>query len=193
MPYCRLSLLSCRISAAISRPKTASWSISYPITVIKLLLAILLMTCTLGVAQAQTDRQSRKAQTEQAVAKALDARHYRIRVDHMTPLKGRSRALTTDYSLTVRNDSVFSYLPYAGEAYNVPYGGGKALNFDAPISTYEMKEGKRGSKEIKITTANEEDNYTYSLTVFPNGSAYIHVLPNRRQSISFNGKLDTEE
>ena len=46
-------------------------------------------------------------------------------------MKGRSRALTSDYSIEIRNDSVFSYLPYFGVAYNVPYGGGKGLIFNA--------------------------------------------------------------
>ena len=169
---------------------------STPITRIKTLAGLFLLVCTLTSTLpvlAQNDRQARKARIEQAVANALDARRYSIRVNYMTPLKGRGRALTTSYSLSVRNDSVFSYLPYAGEAYSVPYGGGKALNFDAPIATYEMKEGKRGRKEIKFTTDNGEDNYTYSLTVFPDGSTHIHVLPNRRQSISFNGKMDIIE
>lgn len=166
-----------------------------PSTCMKSFITLMFLACMpiIGHAQQPTDKQSRKACTEQAVAQALDARNYRIRVDYMNPLKGRSRPLTTSYSLTVRNDSLFSYLPYAGEAYNVPYGGGKALNFDAPISTYEMKEGKRGRKEIKITTTNEEDTYTYSLTVFSDGSTHIHVLPNRRQAISFNGQMETEE
>ena len=156
----------------------------------------LLLACTLaatGTAQAQTDRQAEKARTEQAVRKALDERRYCIDVNYMNPMRGRSRALTTPYTLTVRNDSVLSYLPYMGEAYSVPYGGGKALNFNAPISTYEMKEGKRGRRDIKFTTTNDEDTYTYTLTVYPNGSTSIHVQPTRRQSISFSGEMVTEE
>ena len=43
-------------------------------------------------------------------------------------MKGGSKHLTSDYSLEIRNDSVYSYLPYFGVAYNVPYGGGKGLN-----------------------------------------------------------------
>ena len=145
----------------------------------------LLLACTLattGTAQAQSDRQAEKARTEQAVQKALDERRF-----------CRGRALTTPYSLTVRNDSVLSYLPYVGQAYSIPYDGGKALNFSAPISAYEMKEGKRGRTNIKFTTSNDEDTYIYTLTVFPNGSTSIHVQPTRRQSISFNGEMVTEK
>ena len=108
-------------------------------------------------------------------------------------MKGRSRALTTLYSLEVKNDSIFSYLPYVGEAYNVPYGGGKGLNFQAPISQYESKEGKKGTIEIKLKTRNEEDSYTYRITVFTNGSTQIYVQPNNRQSISFSGKMNLND
>ncbi len=32
----------------------------------------------------------------------------------MQPMRGGSRNLTTNYTLEIRNDSVFSYLPYFG-------------------------------------------------------------------------------
>ena len=59
------------------------------------------------------------------------------------PMKGGSKHLTSDYSLEIRNDSVYSYLPYFGVAYNVPYGGGKGLNFSAPLSEYTSTYSKK--------------------------------------------------
>ena len=155
------------------------------------------LACTLASAapiQAQqTDKEAQKARTEQTVKEALEARRYRIEVNYMTPMRGRSRALTDNYSLTIHGDSVLSYLPYVGEAYSAPYGGGKGLNFDALIQTYEAKEGKQGRKEIRFTTTNDEDSYTYHLTIYPDGTTQIRIQPTRRQSISFNGKMDTDE
>ena len=154
------------------------------------------LACTLASAtpiQAQTDKEAQKARTEQTVKEALEARRYRIDVNYMTPMRGRSRALTDNYSLTIHDDSVLSYLPYVGEAYSAPYGGGKGLNFDALIQTYETKEGKKGRKEIRFTTTNDEDSYTYHLTIYPDGTTQIRIQPTRRQSISFNGKMDTDE
>ena len=96
----------------------------------------LVLACTLattGTAQAQSDRQAEKARTEQAVQKALDERRFCIDVNYMNPMRGRGRALTSPYSLTVRNDSVLSYLPYVGQAYSVPYDGRE--NGDARTSS----------------------------------------------------------
>ena len=52
-----------------------------------------------------TEAQEQKNdQTAQTIKKALDEHTYKIDVDYMTPMKGRSRALTTVYSLDVKND-----------------------------------------------------------------------------------------
>ena len=111
----------------------------------------------------------------------------------MIPAKGPGRALTTDYSLTLRNDSLISYLPYAGRAYNIPYGGGKALNFEAPVGKYQKKTRKNGDTEITVKLKNEEDSYIYRLTISKDGSAWIYIQPTQRQGISFSGKMETNE
>ena len=54
-------------------------------------------------------RSEKKAQTERSVREAINAGQYKIKVDYMQPMRGRSRALTSDYSIEIRNDSVFSY------------------------------------------------------------------------------------
>ena len=146
----------------------------------------LLLAVSATALQAQDNKKDREERNRQAVSEMLEARRYKVDIDYMNPLRGRGRALTDSYSLEVRNDSLISYLPYAGEAYSVPYGGGKALNFKAPISQYDISEGK---KEIRIDVSNDEDTYIYTLTVFPNGNTSIHVQPTQRQSISFSGEL----
>lgn len=55
--------------------------------------------------------------------------------------------MTTNYTLEIRNDSVFSYLPYFGVAYNAPYGGGKSLNFNASITGYTTRALKKAKSK----------------------------------------------
>lgn len=158
----------------------------------KLILLCLICTVTAMPAIAQ-DRNEKKAKIERAVKDAIDAKEYTINVNRMQPMKGSSRTLTTSYSLKVKNDSVFSYLPYFGVAYSVPYGGGKGLIFNEPISEYKTKELKKGKVQISFKTRNEEGNYEYSLTIFPNGSTSINILPANRQSISFTGDVEIKD
>ena len=161
-------------------------------TYYSLILVSLFCLCGILSLSAQS-RSEKKARTEQAVRQALEKKDYTIDVTYMNPRRGPGRALTDSYTLTVRHDSLLSYLPYVGEAYTVPYGGGKALNFSAPISEYTAEPGKKERTTVRIKVENEEDNYTYTLTIFPDGGTTINVQPTQRQSISFNGEMRTNE
>ena len=156
------------------------------------LLASLLLSGSMIPITAQ-NKKEKKQQREQAVREAVDAKAYKINVDRVMPMKGGSKHLTSDYSLEIRNDSVYSYLPYFGVAYNVPYGGGKGLNFSAPLSEYTSTYSKKGNAKITLKVRNEEDNYLYNITIYPNGSSNIQVTPTNRQSISFSGEIDLKK
>lgn len=156
-----------------------------------ILMGLICMIATMP-ATAQS-RNEKKARIERAVKEAIDSQTYKINVDRMQPMRGRSRTLTTNYSLKVSNDSVYSYLPYFGVAYNIPYGGGKGLVFSEPIIEYKTKELKKGRMQIDFKTRSEGDNYEYSLTIYPNGSTTIHVQSSNRQSISYTGDMEVEK
>ena len=85
-----------------------------------------------------------------------------------------------------------SYLPYFGRAYSVPYGGGKGLNFTAPISEYKAEKDNKGTTQITVIVNNEEDILTYFLSVFDNGRATIDVRAREREPISYSGDLSIE-
>ena len=68
--------------------------------------AKLILLCLSGMLAMQSataqSRSEKKAQTERNVREAINADHYKINVDYMQPMKGRSRALTSDYSIEIR-------------------------------------------------------------------------------------------
>lgn len=140
---------------------------------------------------AQNDRQARKARRQQAVAQALEARHFLVDIDRMLPLRGRSHSLSMLYSVEVRNDSLFSYLPYVGRAFSIPYGGGDGLIFEAPITDYRTEPVKKGGTCITVEVRTSEDTYTYQFTVYPDGTVSLYVQPRQRDAINFQGELDT--
>lgn len=156
------------------------------------ILAGLLALGNLSPITAQSKKE-KKQRTEQAVRQAVEAKNYKIDVDRVMPMKGGSRHLTSNYSVEIKNDSIYSYLPYFGVAYSVPYGGGKGLNFNAPISEYTTEYNKKGNAKINLKLRNEEDSYIYNITIFPDGTSSIQITPTNRQSISFSGKMDVKE
>jgi hypothetical protein len=157
---------------------------------------LFMMAMSLAVCACSTltsaERAEREAKTAQAVEKALAERHYRVEVSMVNPRRGRAVNVSSDFSLEVKGDTLVSYLPYFGWAYNVPYGGGKGLNFTAPISEYHTAKGRNGATLITMKAANEEDFYSFRLEVFSNGSTFINLTARERESISYSGQMEVE-
>lgn len=160
---------------------------------IRLIIALFLLSLTPFFPLTAQDKNKKEAEITHFVEKALEEQDYTINVDFMIPQQGRSRALTSPYFIKIKNDSIISYLPYVGRAYSVPYGGGQGLNFDAPIESYSSKKGKKDKTTISIKVKNTEDNYTYTLTIYNNGSTNVYVQPNNKQSISYRGKMELKD
>ena len=125
------------------------------------------------------------------VQENLDKRQFTIDVTEMHPLRGPSRQVT-GFSLKIDGDKIISNLPYFGAAYNVPYGGGKGLNFDAEISDYIDTTPKADRRQIMLATYNGEDTYVYTITVFTNGRASIDVRSRNRDPMSYMGDMLTD-
>lgn len=137
---------------------------------------------------AQSKKEKRE-QKEKEVMELLSSGNFSIDVDRALPMGGKSVNLTSPYSLELRGDSAISHLPYFGRAYSVPYGGGDGLRFEEPLQDYTVTQNKKGTTQIKFEVRTREDNYTYNIDVFKNGSSTINVQPVNRQSITFHGNL----
>lgn len=108
---------------------------------------------------------------------------------NMYPMSGRSILLTTPYGLQMKKDSVDVYLPYYGRAYQIPYGGGEGLRFKAPVENYSSKL-KKDRYRITFEATTSEDNFRFSVDLYDDGSANIHVTMRNRQPIHYSGQLD---
>ena len=153
-----------------------------------LLVMIGLISCKVS-----EEKAAQMAELSANVTNALNNRDFKIVIDRMYPMRGSSRHVSYVYSVEVRNDTLISYLPYFGRAYNVPYGGGKGLNFTAPIGSYQEFMKRNGQRHIEIGVTNDEDTYFYTIEVFDNGSSSVDVRARQRERISFSGNLDFEK
>ena len=150
--------------------------------------AILLNGCATS-----EEKAAQMAELSANVTIALNNRDYKIAIDRMYPMRGSSRHVSFGYSVEVRNDTLISYLPYFGRSYNVPYGGGKGLNFSALIGSYQEFMKKNGQRHIEIGVTNDEDTYFYTIEVFNNGSSSIEVRARQRERISYTGNVEFGE
>lgn len=149
-------------------------------------MTVLLMAC--GTSNGLTKAEREAAITRQ-VQEGLDTRHYTIAVDWMKPLGGMARHVTSNYELRVNGDEVDSYLPYVGEAYRLPYGGGKGLNFKGKIENYSINYLTSNRSHIEFTANSGEDTYHFRIDVFNNGKSIIDIIAQERDAISFDGEM----
>lgn len=140
--------------------------------------------------------QSKEEKTEfiaNQVKKQVEAKKFKILVDRTVPMNGRSVNLTSAHSLEIRNDSVFSYLPYFGQAYRLSYGGGAGMIFEAPLTEFKQSYNKKGTAQITFRTRSEDDTHTFRVQIYPNASATVNVISINRQAITYYGLLDITE
>ena len=151
------------------------------------LLAMMLVACS---SLTPAEKAEKRAKRAQAVEQALAARHYRVSVNMMYPRNGKAKTVSSDYGLEVKGDTLVSYLPYFGRAYNVPYGGGKGLNFTETFTDYHSKKLSNGATQVLIKVKNEEDVYDFILEIFDNGSTSIDMNSRERESINYSGNIE---
>lgn len=153
------------------------------------LLTLLVVVCASCRTSGGMTKAEREAAVTQQVQEGLDTRHYTIAVDWMKPLGGMARHVSSNYELKVNDDEVDCYLPYVGEAYRLPYGGGKGLNFKGKIQNYVVDNPTSNRSHIEFTVNNMEDVYRFRIDVFSNGKCIIDVLAQDRDAISFDGEM----
>ena len=160
------------------------------------LLAVVLTVSSCGVLSNETreERALREAREAKMVDENLQSANFRIEIDRMYPVRGSSQHVT-NYSVTVKDGVLNSHLPYIGQAWRVPYGGGHALNFKADIGSYNVVRTRDDGYEVRIYVKTDEDQHVYTLTVFNNGRASLDVQSQNRERISFSGMMEfyTEE
>ena len=155
-----------------------------------LLIALAILTALVCGCASLRMTPEEKAEQEAKIQEDLDNRTFLIDVNQMIPRRGGSKHVT-NYSLEVDGDRLISRLPYFGQAWNIPYGGGKGMNFESKISDYIESYPKPDRRQITLATNNGEDSFVFVIEVFNNGKSTIDVRSRNREPISYYGIMST--
>ena len=134
---------------------------------------------------------TKKEREQAAVLGAIATKRWHIDITSMNTLRYGSRAVTSDFYLELRGDTLRSYLPYLGDAHIPTMSPSIGLNFEEPVLTYKESKPKKYT-QIDIDVRTREDSYHYVVEVYDNGQAYIRVRSMNRDPISFDGTLEIE-
>ena len=155
----------------------------------------ILFILAMGLGSLSLCAQSSKRASERdakavVVREKIESKNYVIKCDRMYPMRGQSKYVGSDYSITIKGDTVRSYLPYFGVAQSASYGGKNVLDFDKVCTDYTCKEDKKESLIVSFTVENENERLKYHLTIYPNGTVRVFIQPLKRDSISYSGELE---
>lgn len=121
----------------------------------------------------------------------IDSGKFTVKVARIDPSSASTLQANTIYTLTIRNDSVYSNLPYFGRSYPTNYIHSNGLEMETSISDYTVKKRDKGMKEVKFVSQTKDDTYKWTLRFETNGSVEIHVSMRNRQPIRFVGTVSS--
>lgn len=148
----------------------------------------MIVAAAMGLASCATARLTteEKNNLAQAIQTGISEKNFEMEIRMMNPQRGRSRNVS-GFSVEVKGDTLVSNLPYFGVVHSAPYGGGKGLNFESKINSYQTTQAKSECTQVAIKTKNEEDNYVYTFDIYADGTAYLTVRSDNRDGISYTG------
>ncbi|SRR5690606_37631812 len=128
--------------------------------------------------------------SETEVQQAIADDRWIFVANQVMPQSGRSRILTTRYTMLCNKDTILSALPYFGRAYSAPIGETKSpLDFTSANFVLTKNVDKKGRWNVTIKPNDYSEVQSYIFTLFTNGSAQLNVQMKSRSPISFSGTV----
>jgi hypothetical protein len=125
----------------------------------------------------------------------IGSRNFVFTATQVIPQSSPSRMLTTqEYTVVVKEDSVFCDLPFFGRAFSIAPGETGGFHFAEPIADYTIEVNMRRHKiEMNLKTKTRSDYFNLHFTIYSKKSASLSVISNNRSGISFRGELEDIE
>lgn len=156
---------------------------------------IMILSVTLIVAQDSKKskkqfKAEQKSQKIQALKSLIDNKTFVFKAYSVIPKNEKTRTMISDFGIEVRNDSIFSYLPYYGNTYSRDYTSFKdsPMGFAQPIESYK-KAKKRSGFDVEIHVVNDRDVIDLDFHISKMGDASVVASSLNRQSITYVGEI----
>ena len=160
------------------------------------LFAFVLLIISSEIIFAQSSKRAEKEAKKQAayeeVLNIVSSGNYEFVGQKANPQRGPQIDLTTRNNfLSIQEGNASADMPYFGRAFNVGYStsdGG--IKFDGPMVSYEIEKNEKKRRiSIRFTVKSADDTFKCSLTISGKSSATLSVTSNKRQGISYTGRV----
>ncbi len=111
-----------------------------------------------------------------------------FKAETVNGVNSRTKNLTTDFGVEVRNDSVFSYMPYYGNTYSRDYTShtDSPMGFIQPVDSYSMQKTNKGYL-VDISVTNNHDVINLKFHINKDGETTLSANSINRSSVSYTG------
>ncbi|MBO4486071.1 MAG: DUF4251 domain-containing protein [Prevotella sp.] len=160
--------------------------------------ALLLLCVAVGFAACATsgmtheEKVAERQRVAQFVADAVANRDFKIEVDRVTPQRMSPRILSYGYGVTVKGDSIDSYLPFFGRVYRAEFGEQNGLRFEDRIAQWQAGQTKKDRYVVELLVRRHMEILYYQFDIFDNGKVSLMVRSDNRDTMYFTGEMVTE-
>lgn len=156
----------------------------------KYFISIVAMSLIVSFSNGQ--KPEKKSSTD--IESKIQSRSFEFVAESANPMRGRSIFLSPGYTFKVSPDSLVSYLPYYGRAYQATIDPASAgIKFTSTDFEYMEKPRKKRGWEIQLRPKDVQNSPQIHLSVNPNGQASLRITSIDRESISFQGYIRQKE
>lgn len=125
------------------------------------------------------------------VKNMINNKQFVFTATRVNPLRGRSRFLTSEYDVRINKDSLVSYLPYFGRAYQAPVDPSQGgIRFTSTQFSYEINDTGKNGWDVMIKPQDNQDVQQLLFRIYGNGSATLNVISTQKDAISFDGNIE---
>jgi len=132
-------------------------------------------------------RKARETAKMEEMKQLFENRSLQFLAQSAHPMRGGVFHLTSNYTLTIKDQEITSFLPYYGVAYRADYPAGDGgISFTETTADADWKSSRKGY-EVKLKVKTVKDVYVVYLQFSDSGYGSLQVSSNNRQPIRFSG------
>ena len=161
-------------------------------------LAILFTGCGVTTSQTGSDNKASKKEKRavefEKTAILVESGNYIYKVQSANTGRGKTIQTTSPYSMKVSNGNYEATLPYFGRAHQANLGGSGGIEFNGtPEDLAITKDTDKHTITTAFSITNSGEKYNATLVIGSNGYGTMTIYSQRRQAISYYGRISEVE
>lgn len=138
-------------------------------------------------------RAAREAKISNAIKELIINKNIQIKISKIIPTSGSTKHTSTEYLMTIKNDSLSCYLPYFGYSRTAIFGS-QNLAIESDNQKIVLEGGYDTKKNYYIyrfnfINKNTNDKWVCIMQILTNGISFVQIGSSYRDSMQYEGQF----